>query len=313
MILDIAWIVAQMAFYGSGIASSFQGNQLYTYGGMRFPDAESSIMSTVGKDYDTHINRAYVEGWVDNGYFYTLGGRENFLAKDTFYRTELSTYQTETLSPMGTARISFCYGTWSTPQGLEVIVVGGYKPNSQGSSINQHTDLPSVEQYRLNTNQWNYLPDYPAGDITHCMGAVVGEYLYVLGGMKMLDDTTASRYYYPDIWRISHVTGVWENVGQIFTPFAGGAAIGVGGEIVYLGGHNINVSANHGFKKEVYVYDTVTQQSRQLPTLLPIEGHDIDIARSASGELVIVGGEIEPYPPTKNKTNAMRVGTIKIN
>lgn len=307
MITNILWILSQMAFYASGFAVAFNGNVLYTYGGMRYPWAESSMMTGPNVSHDTRINRAYVKGWIDNGYFYTLGGRDNYVPQATFMRTNLNSFTTEQLAPMNHARISYCFGTFNTPK--QVIVVGGYRPQPHlPSSHNQQTQLKSVELYDFNTNSWTFLPDFPFGTgITHCSAAAVGEYLYVIGGQTHHDDTTMNREYLGTVWRMHRVARVWEPVGAIAEPLGGLAAVAVGDEIVYTGGHSLL----YGFNRDVYVYHTVSRNSRLLPTQIPIEGHDIDMVRSSNGQIVIAGGEIGPTPATDNKTNAMRIGVIQ--
>lgn len=314
MITNIVWIMTQMAFYASGLATAFNGNTLYTFGGMRYPWAESSMMSGANLEVDLHRDRAYVKGWIDNNYFYTLGGRKNFLAQASFQRTNLSSFTTENLAPMQTPRISYCYGVFNNPK--EVIVVGGYNPlPNLPPSHNIQTELSSVEHYSFTTNAWDYMPDFPfSNGITHCSAATVGDYLYVIGGQSHNDNGTINREYLGTIWRIHRVSRVWEPVGAIGEPLGGLAAIGIGSEIVYTGGAVVLAGINGpvvNFNRDVYVYDTVTNTNRVLANQIPIEGHDIDFARSSNGQLVIVGGEISPDASTDNKTNAIRIGVVQ--
>lgn len=319
---DVSWSTVPGPFFGSGYAVGMHNHQMYLFGGIRWQDIESSKLNgpTVLTDIKTctsngqNLNRGYLRGWIDNGYFYLLGGRDQFVAKETFYRLNLSNLYLEPLASMHQPRLSFCFATFDNPK--QVIVVGGYAPNAQGY-LNQHTDIKSVESYDLNTNTWTFMPDYPDGDITHCSAQAYGDWIYVFGGMFLQDANSISfaRFHHTKVRRMNRFTGEWQDMGDM-PPREGHATARIGNEVLILAGGYLptpNFTPQQyaeAFKSEVFAYDLVTNQTRQLSTKMPMGTHDIDAV--VDGNQVFVPlGETLLNPTFDNKTNIIQIGRIQ--
>ncbi|CAN5300302.1 hypothetical protein BH18ACT5_BH18ACT5_18820 [soil metagenome] len=149
----------------------------------------------------------------------------------------------------------------------QVWVLGGLTNSVLGVSGSR-----VVEVYDPATDTWSAGPDLPEGR-HHVMAAVVGEDLYLIGGM-IEDSFTPSDL----AWRLR--AGVWEEIASLPAPRAAGAAVAAGDSIYVIGGVPDGAS--------VLRFDVVTGEWSETAPLAVAREHTA--AAFYGGRIYVAGG-----------------------
>jgi hypothetical protein len=223
------------------------------------------------KNYGTSANSFNVQMTITGGYTSTqtvtnlAPGATQVVTFDN-WTAALGAYTVNVCTQLGTDQntsndcldklIGVATGNWaggsSYPTGTYLGSGAGYNSNTEGTgylfSIGGNTNSglgTECYKYNVTTNTWTQIASLPSGRRVFA-SAIVGDYLYVIGGSDM------SSVYQSTVYKYSIVGDAWTTVASLPSTIGWGKAVGYNNRIYFAGGYDgLNVLST------VYVYDVV--------------------------------------------------------
>lgn len=211
------------------------------------------------------------------GMIYVFGGRASKVLEPEHYLNTAECYDTFRgewiqLPPMGTKRVGASSIVASDGR---VFIIGGYA---------KHPDKPlsSGECFDPRTGEWKAIADLSQGRFGHSI-AVCGKYLFVIGGDSRRNLVSA-------IERYDTQLDIWETVGLLPRPVAGGRTLERNGKLYLIGG-DIG-SQPLSFTSTIRVYEPSTNTWSVLDNALS-QGRSATACTwlsERSSEIAVIGG-----------------------
>ncbi|WP_169976785.1 Kelch repeat-containing protein [Tautonia rosea] len=210
-----------------------------------------------------------------------------------FYRLDLRDRTTWEELPCGTA----LQGVALVAHDGKLIRVGGMLARNEEGSPHDLISVDEVARFDPETSEWTDLPPLPEPRSTHD-AAVLGDYLYVVGGWSMTGGDSNGAYFLDDALRLdlTNPEAGWEVLPSLPTPRRALAVAAHDGKIFVVGG----LLENGDTTREVVVFDPEDQSWMQGPELPgePIQGF-APSAFSLGGRLLASGGNGTVYRLTE--------------
>ena len=251
--------------------------------------------------------RVYAQGVVVGSRFYGLGGVHGNQTRSEVFCLSKGDGQWGWAPsvPLEPDRAWHAAAVWAS----KIVVAGGHRRRPDGPRYDPQGMLSRVEMLDLTRPDegWQRLPDIPGRPRGWCAGAVVGNRLYLFGGVHFRSERVGDRERLSETLCLDLSTKAWTRKRDLPFPLSGLDAAAVDDRrVVLVGGYNPDAPTEAGkFSDAVLIYDTKNDAFQIMPSRMPVGANDARAVLHGNA-LYVVGGE-----RTSSTVRAVRVGRIQ--